>query len=141
MKRMADVTHIRIWSSADEKSSTDGGRLKKIPAHTSVFEIDGPMFFADADKFSKFPIKEGDKVLIVRMRNVPALDGSAMRSLHSLYRVCQKKDIILLLSHVNEQPLSVMKKSGFFDEVGESHFLANIDAALDYASTLVPKED
>ncbi len=141
MKRMADVTHIRIWSAADEKLSTDGGRLKKIPSHTSVFEIDGPMFFADADKFSKFPIKEGDKVLIIRMRNVPALDGSAMKSLESLYDVCRKKEITLLLSHVNEQPMSVMKKSGFFDEVGAEHFLANIDAALEYAETIVPTEE
>lgn len=141
MKRMADVTNIRIWSAADEKSSTDGGRLKKIPSHTSVFEIDGPMFFADADKFSKFPIKEGDKVLIIRMRNVPALDGSAMKSLESLHEICQKEDITLLLSHVNEQPMSVMKKSGFFDKVGAEHFLDNIDMALEYAAKIVPQED
>ena len=141
MKRMADVTNIRIWSAADEKSSTDGGRLKKIPSHTSVFEIDGPMFFADADKFSKFPIKEGDKVLIIRMRNVPALDGSAMKSLESLHAICQKEDITLLLSHVNEQPMSVMKKSGFFDKVGAEHFLDNIDMALEYAAKIVPQED
>ena len=141
MKRMADVTNIRIWSAADEKSSTDGGRLKKIPSHTSVFEIDGPMFFADADKFSKFPIKEGDKVLIIRMRNVPALDGSAMKSLESLHEICRKEDITLLLSHVNEQPMSVMKKSGFFDKVGAEHFLDNIDTALEYAARIVPQED
>ena len=140
MKRMADVTHIRIWSAADEKSATDGGRLKKIPAHTSVFEIDGPMFFADADKFSKFPIKEGDRILIIRMRNVPAIDASAMRSLQSLLGVCKKEGITLLLSHVNEQPLSVMKRSGFYDEVGAEHFLANIDEALEYAENIV-KED
>jgi SulP family sulfate permease len=141
MKRMADVTNIRIWSAADEKSATDGGRLKKIPSHTSVFEIDGPMFFADADKFSKFPIKEGDKVLIIRMRNVPALDGSAMKSLESLHEICQKEDITLLLSHVNEQPMSVMKKSGFFDKVGAEYFLDNIDMALEYAAKIVPQED
>ena len=27
MKRMADVTHVRAWSAADEHSKTDGGRL------------------------------------------------------------------------------------------------------------------
>ena len=39
----------------------------------------------------------------------------------------------LLLAHVNEQPMRVMKKSGFIDEIGEEHILGNIDQALEYA--------
>ena len=35
-----------------------------------------------------------------------------------------------MFSHVNEQPLSVMKKSGFFDAVGQENFASNIDEAL-----------
>lgn len=140
MKRMADVTHVRVWSSADEKTSTDGGRLKAIPEHTSVFEINGPMFFADTDKFAEFPLKDGDRVLIIRMRNVPALDTSAMRSLQTLHRVCCEKEITLLLSHVNEQPYSVMKKAGFVEQLGENAFWDNIDEALTYAATLAENE-
>ena len=137
MKRMADVTHVRAWSVADEKRKSDGGRLKEIPRHTSVFEIDGPMFFADSEKFSGFPIKEGDRVMILRMRNVPSIDVSAMRSLTSLLHVCQRRGMTLIISHVNEQPLSVMKKSGFYDEVGEQNFAANIDEALAMAKNIV----
>ena len=140
MKRMADVTHVRVWSAADEKTSTDGGRLKAIPEHTSVFEINGPMFFADTDKFAEFPLKDGDRVLIIRMRNVPALDTSAMRSLQALHRVCCEKEITLLLSHVNEQPYSVMKKAGFVKQLGEDAFCDNIDEALTYAASLVENE-
>lgn len=140
MKRMADVTHVRVWSAADEKMSTDGGRLKKIPEHTSVFEINGPMFFADTDKFAEFPLKDGDRVLIIRMRNVPALDVSAMRSLQALHRVCSQKEITLLFSHVNEQPYSVMKKAGFVEQIGEDSFHGNIDEALAYAESLIEKE-
>ncbi len=130
MKRMADVTHVRVWSAADEYSESDGGRLKNIPEHTAVFEIEGPMFFADSDKFANFPVKESDRVIILRMRNVPALDASALRNLETLYRVCENCNVTLLFSHVNEQPLSVMKKAGFYDKLGERHFLGNIDEAL-----------
>ena len=140
MKRMADVTHVRSWSAADEKSATDGGRLKEIPAHTSVFEIDGPMFFADTDKFTHFPIKDGDLVMILRMRNVPALDATAMRSLQALHGVCREKGILLLLSHVNEQPLAVMKKAGFVEQLGEEFFLPNIDEALAFAKEITNAE-
>ncbi|MBQ9086291.1 MAG: sulfate permease [Clostridia bacterium] len=137
MKRMADVTHVRMWSAADEYSENEGGRLKTIPEHTAVFEIDGPMFFAASDKFTSFPMKEGDWVMILRMRNVPSMDATAMQKLLSLSRICKKKKIVLLLSHVNEQPLAVMKKSGFYEDVGEEHFLANIDEALAFAENIV----
>lgn len=136
MKRMADITHIRAWTAADEVSGTDGGRLKAIPAHTEVFEIDGPMFFASSDKFASIPIREGAEVIVLRMRNVPTLDASAMKTLDAIRHVCKETGVKLVISHANEQPLSVMKKSGFYDKVGAENFKANIDEALAYAETL-----
>jgi len=136
MKRMADVTHLRTWTQADEFSSKDAGRLKKIPAHTAVFEINGPMFFASSDKFSAIPVKDDTKVIILRMRNVPTLDISALRTLKSIHTFCRENGITLLLSHVNEQPLGVMQKAGFYAELGAQNFADNIDAALARAETI-----
>ncbi|MBQ8510877.1 MAG: STAS domain-containing protein [Clostridia bacterium] len=136
MKRMSDITSIRAWTAADELASTDSGRLKRIPARTAVFEIDGPMFFASSDKFSAFPMKDGMKVMILRMRSVPALDATAMRSLFAVLNACREQGVTLLLSHVNEQPLSVMKKAGFLDALGEDNLMPNIDAALERAEAL-----
>ena len=137
MKRMADITHIRAWTDADEMSENDGGRLKKIPDHTDVFEINGPMFFASSDKFASIPLREGAKVLILRMRNVPTLDVSAMKTLQAIRSACEDTGVQLIISHVNEQPLSVMKKSGFYEAVGEENFAANIDEALAKAKEAV----
>ncbi len=131
MKRMADVARIRTWS--EKPHENDSERLKEIPANTEVVEFEGAMFFASAEKFSNIPMSEDKKVIILRMRNVPALDATAMRSLNEIYSICKHSGRTLLLSHTNEQPLSVMKKAGFIDKVGEEHFLANIDEALAYA--------
>ncbi len=136
MKRMTEVTHVRPWSRADEAAQNDNGRLKFIPEKTQVFELNGPMFFATSDVFSAIPVKNGTKVVVLRMRNVPALDVSALKSLQKVYNYCKEKEIAMLLSHVNEQPLSVMEKSGFIDVVGKENFLANIDEALEKAKSL-----
>lgn len=136
IKRMADVTHIRPWTSDDEEVEDDDGRLKKIPKRTQVYEFDGPMFFATSDVVSAIPIKEGIKVAIIRLRNVPSLDVSALRALEAVYEYCKEKGITVLFSHANEQPMSVMKKSGFYDKVGETQFVANIDEALEKAEML-----
>ena len=136
MKRMADVTNIRPWTQGDEKTSDDNGRLKKIPPKTEVYEINGPMFFATSDKVASIPVKGGAKVVIIRMRNIPALDVSALKTLTEVYEHFKKQDITVLFSHVNEQPLSVMQKAGFYDMVGEENFPANIDEALEIAEKI-----
>ncbi|MBO5060225.1 MAG: STAS domain-containing protein [Clostridia bacterium] len=135
MKRMADVTHIRSWVQGDEDLS-DEGRLKIIPPKTQVFEINGPMFFATSDKFAQIPVKEDIKVVILRMRNIPALDVSALRTMISVYEQCREQGAYVLFSHANKQPLAVMKKSGFYDTVGGEYFMDNIDAALARAGEL-----
>ena len=139
IKRMADVTHIRPWTTGDEALSSDDGRLKTIPAHTEVYEIHGPMFFATSELFNEIPIKDGSKVVIIRMRNIPSLDVSALRSLEGAYKRFVKNDIKVIFSHVNKQPLNVMKKSGFYDKVGKENFAKNIDIALSMAKEFCNK--
>ena len=136
MKRMADVTHIRPWTKHDETMSDDNGRLKRIPPKTQVYEINGPMFFATTDKFADVPLKNGIKTVIFRMRNIPAIDISALQVMTDVFAHFKKKGINVLFSHVNDQPMSVMKKSGFYDMVGEENFLPNIDEALLKAKNL-----
>lgn len=131
MKRMTDVTNLRVWKDADKN---DPKRLKPLPENIEVVELDGPMFFATSEKFAAIELKKGVNILILRMRTVPSLDISALRSLEVIHRLCTEKGIRLILSHVNEQPLAVMKKAGFYDKVGEENFADNIDLAIEIAS-------
>ncbi|MBR3792063.1 MAG: STAS domain-containing protein [Clostridia bacterium] len=131
IKRMSDVTRIRTW--IDEENDN---RLKTIPENTQVFEFDGPMFFATSDIISSLRVKEGTKNVILRMRNIPSLDVSALDALKEVYNKCREKDITVIFSHVNNQPMQVMKKSGFYDEVGDVCFAKNIDEALSLANNI-----
>ena len=136
IKRMVDVTYIRPWTYVDEKNVSEENRLKPVPPKTQVYEIDGPMFFATSDKIASIPIKRGIKIIILRMRNIPAIDASALRAIEGVYDYCQKRGITLLFSHVNEQPLAAMQKANFYEKDGEENFLENIDEALEYAEKL-----
>ena len=141
LKRMTDVTEVRTWTyiAEDEHPVDELHGLKAVPEGVSVYEINGPMFFAVADKFVDIPLRDRDKVVIIRMRNVPAMDTTALRNLTNLCANLRKAGITVLLSHVNEQPMSVMKKGGFINQVGEENFLPNIDAALERAAELAGK--
>lgn len=131
MKRMADVASVRRWEPADEHAHG-----KALPAGAVVYELNGPLFFADADKMLSITPEEGLRVLILRMSNMPLLDASALKNLSTLLYVCRSRGTVLLLSHVSPQPLSVMKKAGFLEDVGEEHVFASIDDALAYAEAL-----
>ena len=129
MKRMADVAEIKEWTYVED--GADGqGRMMRVPDHVMVYEIVGPMFFGAADKIPHMPRETGRRVLILRMRAVPAMDITALNGLLRLYTECQDKEIQVVFSHVNEQPMSVFKKSGMFDLVGAENFQPNIDAAI-----------
>ncbi len=140
MKRMSDVVSIRGWVYKDHDDTTENDPmhicLKEVPDDTLVYEIDGPMFFGAADKFLEISADESIKVLVLRMRSVPAMDVTALNSLKQIYNMCKKDNITLLLSHIQEQPLKVMTKAGFIDMVGEENVLANIDEALAKARTI-----
>ena len=102
-----------------------------------VFEITGPMFFGMADKIPSMEHADPEKrVLVLRMRGVPAVDTTAMNSIHKLWEECRRHEIQMVFSHVNEQPMSVFQKAGFVAEVGAEYFRPNIDAALEFAETL-----
>ena len=137
MKRMSEETHVTGWKyTPDGEEDPDSIDLRQVPHHVRVYEMTGPLFFGAADKIMAVTLKEYTHVLILRMRGVPALDVTAMNALEKLRQRCEKKGVQLILSHVNEQPLSVMKRSGFYDAVGEAYFCNHIDDALALAEKL-----
>ena len=70
------------------------------------------------------------------MRSVSAIDATAMHSLEQLREKYVKKNIQIILSHVNEQPRAVMDKAGFTQKIGEENFCTHIDEALERAKML-----
>lgn len=135
MKRMSDETSVNGWKYIDPDTDEDGIDLKVVPKDVRVYEISGPLFFGVADKIPEIILKDYTRSLILRMRAVPSLDSTALNALEILYKKCKKQGVRLILSHVNEQPLLVMKKSGFYDTVGEENFSAHIDDALEKSAT------
>ncbi len=136
MKRMSEETSVTGWKYVDAENDEDSIDLKVVPKNVRVYEISGPLFFGAADKILDIKFKDYTRCLVLRMRAVPALDATAMNSLEALRKKCEAKGISLVLSHVNPQPMEAMKKSGFYEAVGEDRFCAHIDEALELAAKI-----
>ena len=134
MKRMSEETTVSSWKYIE--NDKDHLELKVVPKNVRVYEVTGPLFFGAAEKILDIKFKDYTKILILRMRGVNALDSTALASLERLHKKCQDKSVELILSHVNPQPMNVMKKSGFYDAVGAEHFCPHIDDALELAEKI-----
>ena len=137
IKRMSEETHVDSWTYVDDDTPDVDEHLHRLPIQIRVYEITGPLFFGAADAIEHIVVKDFTTCLILRMRSVPALDSTALNALQNLTKVCESKGITLVFSHVNEQPMKVMVKSGFVDLVGKENFCPNIRAALDHAEKII----
>ena len=134
MKRMSEETSVVGWKYDSDESDIE---LRDVPKNVRVYEISGPLFFGAADKILDISLKDFTKCLILRMRAVPALDSTAMNTQTDLHKKCKAAGVELVFSHVNPQPLEVIKKSGLYETLGEDHFQSHIDDALTYAQTIL----
>ena len=137
IKRMSEETKAESWVYTDDDTVAVNENLRKLPAEIRVYEVSGPLFFGASDAIEHIVVEESAKCLVLRMRAVPALDSTAMNALTALTKTCESKGVTIVFSHVNEQPMKVMVKSGFVDLVGKENFCPNIRAALDHAEKII----
>lgn len=138
LKRMSDETSVKGWVYyEDDSSDPDSINKKVVPNQVRVYEISGPLFFGVANRLMEITVKDFTKVLIIRMRGVPSLDSTAMHALEKLQENCKEKGIVMVMSHVNEQPWKTMQKAGFVEKIGEENFCKCIDDALERANAII----
>ncbi len=136
MRRMAEVTNVRFvtreFADEEEGDDPDAVRLRDVPPGVEVYEIDGPFFFGAAEKFKDTlaEVSRKPQVLLIRLRNVPAIDSTAMRALLDIVRRTRGDGTLVLLSDVHAQPLAALARSDVLDEIGEEHIFGSLDEAL-----------
>ncbi len=142
MKRMTDVTDIQGFDLNDDEDEIEllDEELKEVISdEILIYEINGPFFFGAADKFldSIQSLQGPSKVLIIRLRNVPVIDATAVHALNLLHDNCQRSNTALILSEVNDNPYKVIKRVGLVREVGRSNICRQFEQAIERAKQIV----
>ena len=144
MKRMSQVSGTEVLQSGQGDFDDGCEDLFSIshftiPHNVEVFEINGPFFFGAARKFQD-ALNRGDrmpKVLILRMRNVSAMDATGMFALEEMVKRTVGHDSSVIISGIHSQPFRTIRKAGLEDLIGVNHFHKNIAEALQHAEELV----
>jgi SulP family sulfate permease len=141
MRRMAEVTNISVLTHeftdpVDDFEHDPNAVLRRvIPEGVQVYEITGPFFFGAAEMFKDRVgrIAGRPKVLIIRLRHVPAIDSTGLHALRELIHRSRNEGMLVILSDVHAQPVVALERAGLYDELGEDNIHGNIDDALDRA--------
>jgi sulfate permease, SulP family len=128
------------------KEYLDEGRLhvlqdKEIPPYATVFRIHGPFLFGAADKIDDLmqQIPDLPPIVILRLRNMTAIDATGIRALEELADRVKASGRRLILCGAREQPAQLMRQSEFEQHVGPENICANVTEALSRAGALFPQ--
>lgn len=140
IRRMEQTSIIKPFS--DDEAEEESADALFIPEGVEVFEINGPFFFGAAHKFKDTlsTVEKKPRVLILRMRHVPAMDATGLHALEALARQARSDGTALLLSGIQRQPARVLVRSGLADRIGHDRIHKKIEQALDHARTLTSPE-
>ncbi len=137
MRNMIKISDVSMLSKQldDDGSETDNEAISNyaIPKEVEVFEITGPLFFGAAYKFKdaiKF-IEKTPKVFIVRMRQVPIIDATGIRTIEEVYKEANHRGTKLILSEVHsEKVMQELKKARLLFAIGKANVTDTFEQAI-----------
>jgi sulfate permease, SulP family len=140
VRQLSELTHIHpeeeVREGGNNRQTIEG---RQIPDGVMAFRVFGAFFFGAADKLETSLRRAGQlpDVLILRMRDVLALDATGLDALEDLLEKLRIKKKDLILCAPRSQPLFALTRAGFIEKLGEENICGDIDAALARAETIL----
>jgi SulP family sulfate permease len=140
VKRLSETTQVHAdeeVTQANAPGQTTFGR--SIPEGVLVFRVFGAFFFGAADKLETSLRRAGQlpEVLILRMRDVLAMDATGLDALEDLFEKMDRHGKKLILCGPHSQPLFALTRAGFLDRIGMDNVCGDMETALARAQELV----
>jgi SulP family sulfate permease len=107
-------------------------QTNEIPEGVAVFRIHGPFLFGATDKISLIEERvDGlSKVVVLRLRNMNAIDGTGLHALEHLAGKLKAAGKTLVLCGMRDQPAQLMARADFHRHIGELNIQPTLEAAV-----------
>ena len=105
---------------------------KDIPYYATIFRIHGPFLFGSTDKIDVVTenLHKLPPVVILRLRNMTALDATGLFALEEVARTLKASGRELILCGARQQPLKLIQQTEFAELVGLQNICENVQDAL-----------
>ncbi|WP_417515821.1 C4-dicarboxylic acid transporter DauA [Marinobacter sp.] len=126
MREMAEMTKVTDITSGKRVSE------ENLPAGWRVFKINGPMFFAAADRiFGELAaLSRNVDGFILYMDGVTVLDAGGLSALNKLIATCQSDGTRIVIADLQSQPQRTLARGGLGPIEGVLQFTPSLREAL-----------
>ena len=124
--RMSTLTRVDVIDIPLEQSTLPDGRV------VGAVRIFGSLFFGSVTKLENLldPAGKLPDVLIVEMHQTINMDNTGLEALESLHKLITRRGGLMMIAGANEQPLMLLKRSGFLTRLGPDNLRASLEDAL-----------
>ncbi len=140
LRRMASsvVVHAQNDHSLRKEFAYEG--FTKLPADVLVYAVEGPFFFGAIEAFEQAlaSTKTDPRVLIIRLRQVPFMDVTALETIEEVVQDLHKRGVVVVFSEANARVARKLAKMGIIDKVGRENVTESFTEALARTDALVP---
>lgn len=143
IRRVTTTTTIaRVTPEYVDHGRAHSLQLQPIPDGVAVYRIHGPFLFGATDKLVDMErhVPELPTVVVLRLRNMTAIDGTGLHALEHFADVLHDSGRTLLLCGMRDQPARMMERAEFHRHMGDENLVPSVEAAFARASALLARQ-
>jgi sulfate permease, SulP family len=144
IRRVTTTTTVaRVTPEYVRQGRAHSLQLQDVPDNVAIYRIHGPFLFGSTDKLTELEreVHTLPKVVILRLRNMTAIDGTGLHALERLADVLHTTGRSLLLCGMRDQPARMMERAEFHQHIGTENMLTSVKVALDRARALLARPE
>ena len=144
IRRVTTTTTVaRVTRDYVEHGRRHSLQLQDIPEDIAIYRIHGPFLFGNSDKLLDLEkeIAALPKVVILRLRNMTAIDATGLHAIERLSDTLHRSGRSLLLCGMRDQPARMMERAEFHRRIGSENLQPSVEDALIRARALVVGPD
>jgi SulP family sulfate permease len=144
IRRVTSTTTVaRVTPEYIARGRAHSLQLHNIPENVAIYRIHGPFLFGATDKLIELErdVPQLPKVVILRLRNMTAIDGTGLHALEHLADVLHASGRTLILCGMRDQPARMMERAEFHQHIGDENLAPTIEGALTRARGVLRDDD
>ena len=142
IRKVTKSTRVeRITPDVVKASVAHSLHLNPLPEGVAMFGIHGPFLFGGSEKLSVVydAFDSLPKVVIIRLRNMNAIDATGLHALEALAEALKQSGRIMLICGMREQPADMFERAEFRGVIGPENICVSLQDAVRRSREILTK--
>ncbi|MFO0828499.1 MAG: C4-dicarboxylic acid transporter DauA [Phycisphaerales bacterium] len=106
IRRVSELSSARLVGAEHHEA------LAALPPGVAIYDVGGPLFFGAAQKaMAELELIERVKVVVLDLRDVPAMDATGLVNLESATHTLERRGTRVILAGLQPQPLETIRRA------------------------------